>query len=189
MNKTSDYIEFDKVSRKGYQLLKDPKRCNLGFLLIFSINTGLRISDTLRLKHGDLKMGNTLKVEEKKTKKVRSITLNSNVRNAYSKLVEVLKFKGVDVKDDDFVFTSQKGSVYRTQSINEFLKVIFNTKELQVSSHSLRKAFGRRIYENNNESENALVLLSDIFGHSSISITRRYIGIRQRTIENAYLTL
>ncbi len=189
MNKTSDYIEFDKVNYKANLLLKDPKKCVLGFYLIFSINTGLRISDTLRIKHGDITNNNNLVVEEKKTKKNRTITLNNNVINAYKRLKEMLTNNEVKFNDDDFVFVSQKGTVYRTQSINEVLKQIFNTNELQVSSHSLRKAFGRRIYENNNESENALVLLSDIFGHSSIAITRRYIGIRQRTIENAYLTL
>lgn len=189
MNKTSDYIEFDRVSNKANLLLKDPKKCVLGFYLIFSINTGLRISDSLKIKHGDIAEDKPLMIEEKKTKKKRLITLNRNVINAYSKLKNILVENEHVFDEDDYIFRSQKGSVYRTQSINEVLKQIFNTKQLQVSSHSLRKAFGRRIYENNNESENALVLLSDIFGHSSIAITRRYIGIRQQTIENAYLTL
>jgi integrase len=90
---------------------------------------------------------------------------------------------------DDFIFTSQKGSVYKTQIINSILKTILNTKKLQISSHSLRKSFARRVYQNQNESENSLVLLSDIFGHSSISIRRRYLGIRQETISNVYLSL
>ncbi len=189
MNKVSDYIEFDKVNRKGKQLLKDPKTCTVGFYLIFSANTGLRVSDTLKLKHVDLSKGNTLEIEETKTKKKRTLTLNNNVLNAYAKLCDVLNEKGIKIKSDDFVFTSQKNTVYRTQSINHLLKQIFNTKQLQISSHSLRKSFGRKVYENNDESENALVLLSDIFGHSSIAITRRYIGIRKQTIENAYLSL
>ena len=51
MNMTSDYIDFDKVLNKGLSLLKDKKKCRIGFYLIFSINTGLRISDVLQIKH------------------------------------------------------------------------------------------------------------------------------------------
>ena len=47
------------------------------------------------------------------------------------------------------------------------------------SSHTLRKTFGRRIYENNGQSEHALILLSHIFGHRNIGVTLRYIGQTQ----------
>lgn len=40
-----------------------------------------------------------------------------------------------------------------------------------------------------NESEDVLILLSDIFSHSSITIPMRYLGIREETIENVFLTL
>jgi len=130
-----------------------------------------------------------INIIEQKTKKERVITLNDVVKKAYIKLVSMLVAANEKFNDDDFIFTSQKGSVYKTQSINDLLKTIFNTKKLQISSHSLRKSFARRVYQNQNESENSLVLLSDIFGHSSIAITRRYLGIRQETISNVYLTL
>lgn len=111
------------------------------------------------------------------------------MKKAYKKLVSILVEADVRFSENDFIFISQKGSVYKTQSINDVLKAIFNTKNLQISSHSLRKSFARRVYQNQNESENSLVLLSDIFGHSSIAITRRYLGIRQETISNVYLSL
>jgi len=160
----------------------------LGFYLIFSINSGLRISDVLSIKHKDL-AGDKISIIEKKTKKQREITLNDTVKKAYSKLVLMLSELNEKFSDEDFVFISQKGSVYKTQSINDILKTLFNTKRLQISSHSLRKSFARRVYQNQNESENSLVLLSDIFSHSSIAITRRYLGIRQETISNVYLSL
>ena len=187
MNITSDYINFDTALNKGFNLLNDDKKSVIGFYIIFSINTGLRVSDVLKLKHTDLLSGKLI-ITEKKTKKVREIQLNDSITKAYSKL----KMKLVEHNNynkDGFVFVSQKGSVYRTQSINDILKKIFNSKKLQISSHSLRKSFARRVYSNNNESEKALVLLSDIFSHSSIAITRRYLGIRQETIDNVYLTL
>jgi integrase len=188
MNRTSDYIDYDKALNKGLSLLNDPKKCRIGFYIVFSINCGLRISDVLNTRHSDL-MGDKIILTEKKTKKQREITLNEVVKKSYAKLASMLDESGFKINPDDFVFTSQKGSVYKTQSINGILKSIFNTKKLQISSHSLRKSFARRVYSNLNESENSLVLLSDIFSHSSIAITRRYLGIRQETISNVYLSL
>jgi len=188
MNKTSDYLDFDKVLNKGLSLLNDRKKCRIGFYLIFSINTGLRISDVLNIKHKDL-LEDSLIINEKKTQKQREIALNQVVKDSYSKLITILKEQGIGFSQDDYIFMSQKGSTFRTQTINGVLKSIFKDKRLQISSHSLRKAFARRVYENLNESEDALVLLSDIFRHSSISITRRYLGIRKETISNVYLSL
>ena len=186
-NLTSDYIDYDKALNKGLSLLKDEKKAIIGFYIIFSINSGLRISDVLKLKHKDLEKDQII-IEEKKTKKVRKIMLNHIVKKSYSQLKALLIKKNA-FDNDAYIFVSQKNSIYKTQSINNLLKRTFNFKKLQISSHSLRKSFARRVYSNNNESENALILLSDIFGHSSIAITRRYLGIRQETIDNVYLTL
>jgi len=188
MNKTSDYIEYDVALNRGMKLLNDDKKCIIGFYIIFSINAGTRISDTLKIKHSDLQ-GEKIILKEKKTKKVREITLNKTVKRAYQKLIEKLDEINFKYDMNDFIFVSQKGTVYRTQSINVILKKIFNSKQLQISSHSLRKAFSRKIYENMNSSEYALVLLSDILSHSNLAITRRYLGIRQKTIRDIYLEL
>lgn len=188
MNKQSDYIEYDIALNKGLKLLNDDKKCILGFYIIFSINVGTRISDTLRIKHSDLH-GDRIMLKEMKTKKVREITLNNVVKKAYKKLVEKLDEIYFKYDEDDFIFISQKGTVYRTQSINVILKKVFNSKKLQISSHSLRKSFARRIYSQMGESEHALVLLSDVLSHSNLAITRRYLGIRKEQIRDIYLEL
>ena len=158
------------------------------FYIIFSINVGLRVSDILNVKHIHLN-GDKLVLKEKKTNKGRIITLNSEIKKAYSKLLEKLNENNVNYNDEDFIFISQKGSVYKTQSLNDILKKVFNNKSIHISTHSLRKSFARRVWDNNNQSENALVLLSQIFSHSSIQITRRYLGLRDTEMSNVYLTL
>ncbi|WP_340113641.1 tyrosine-type recombinase/integrase [Maribellus mangrovi] len=188
MNLTSDYIEYDIALNKGMKLLNVDKKCIIGFYIVLSINIGTRVGDTLKIKHGDL-LSDKINLKEKKTKKTREITLNSVVKRAYQKLTDKLDEIHFRYTDDDFVFVSQKGTVYRTQSINVILKKIFNSKKLQISSHSLRKSFSRKIYDNMNQSEYALVLLSDLLSHSNISITKRYLGIRAEIIENLYLEL
>ncbi len=188
MNIASDYIGFDLALNTGKKLLNDPKKCIIAYYIVFSINVGLRISDVLNLKHKDLQ-GDKLVLTEKKTGKKRELTLNTNVLSAYSKLLSMLDSQGIKVNADDFIFVSQKGTVYKTQSINVILKQIFNSKKLQISSHSLRKSFARRVYDNNNQSEASLVLLSSVLNHSNIANTRCYLGLRKETIQNVYLTL
>ena len=178
----SDYIDFDKCLNTGRRLINSDKQSVIGLYIIVSIYTGLRISDVLRLKWSDL-MKEDLVIKEKKTKKLRTIKINSTIHSVLSKF----NLNG----EDDFIFKSQKGSVFSIQQINRVLKEIFSTesKHLNISSHSLRKSFGRRVYENNNESEKSLVYLSELFNHTSLSITRKYLGIRQEELNEIYLSL
>ena len=178
----SDYIDFDKCLNTGRRLINSDKQSVIGLYIIVSIYTGLRISDVLRLKWSDL-MKEDLVIKEKKTKKLRTIKINSTIHSVLSKF----NLNG----EDDFIFKSQKGSVFSIQQINRVLKEIFSTesKHLNISSHSLRKSFGKRVYENNNESEKSLVYLSELFNHTSLSITRKYLGIRQEELNDIYMSL
>ena len=55
------------------------------------------------------------------------------------------------------------------------------------SCHSLRKTFGRQVYTMNGENaELALVKLMELFNHSSVSITKSYLGLRQEEILQTY---
>ena len=191
MNRFADYIEYDHALNKGKTLLSDPKKCILGFYVIYSINVGLRISDVLKLKHtdlGGLNVGDEIHLNEQKTGKSRTITINNEVYSAYQKLLEMLKQNG-KYDHNSFVFVSQKGTVFSYKSIDRLLKEIFRNKKLQISSHSLRKSFARRFYEQNNRSEHSLVLIGEAFNHSSLSITKRYLGLRKEEVKNIYLSL
>lgn len=175
----ADYIEFDKGSAIGQKLLKVEKSKTIGLYIIMSINTGLRISDLLSLKFENVS-SDTLKLVEQKTSKRRCIKLNENIKNALK------QFNPENV--GDYLFTSQKSGVYAPQSLNRILKDVFKkeAKTLNISSHSLRKSFGRKVYETNGESEKALTYLSELFNHSSLSITRIYLGIRQEELNDIY---
>ena len=48
--KTSDFIDYDKAMLKGRELLWNDKQMVIGFYIIFSINTELRVSDVLNIK-------------------------------------------------------------------------------------------------------------------------------------------
>ena len=184
---TSDYLDFDAAARVANEILWHGRQPQVGFYVIFSINTGLRVGDVLKLTHADLagkQVGDYLAVKEQKTGKVRQIQLNSSIITAYTYLT-----KRSRRNPTGYIFKSQKNHVFATVTINRTLKRIFKGCAPVISSHSLRKTFGRRVYEKNGRSEHSLVLLSDIFGHSNLAITRRYLGLRREEIANVYLNL
>ncbi|HKC69143.1 MAG TPA: tyrosine-type recombinase/integrase [Bacteroidia bacterium] len=172
--------------------LKRDKEYLFSLLIALGCYCGLRISDILSITWEDLIEAETLLIQEKKTAKVRNVTLNPAlcelIMYVYSKLKNYEKINA----DTDFVFINRQGSKLTLQYVNRKLHTIFaehNVKVKNGSSHTLRKTFGKRVYEVNNKSESALVLLSQIFKHSSTAVTRRYIGLQNEEIENAYLNL
>jgi site-specific recombinase XerC len=66
------------------------------------------------------------------------------------------------------------------------LKDHYNLKIKHFSTHSLRKTFGRKVFESSDNAELALVKLMELFNHSSVSITKRYLGLRQEEILETY---
>lgn len=176
---TANHIEFYKALSKGKDLLNSQKDKNFGFYIIVAIHTGLRITDILRLTKNDFING-YVEFREKKTNKAKRVRLDhKEISNAFNKL-NLTRTE---------IFTSQKGSVYSSQQINRKLKQVFKSKDKNISSHSLRKSFGRRVYESQGESEKALVMLSKIYNHSSVGITRTYLDITQEEIEDIYLAI
>lgn len=88
---------------------------------------------------------------------------------------------------------SRKKVVYSVQRINVRLKEIkakYSIKVEHLSTHSLRKTFGRKVVESAGEnSEMALIKLSELFNHTSPQITRRYLGLRQEELMEVYESL
>ena len=91
------------------------------------------------------------------------------------------------------VFLSQKGTTFSTQRLDAILKEIkakYRVNVRNFSCHSLRKTFGRQVYNQNPENaEQALVMPMDTFTHSSLAITKRYIGLRQEEVAQTYAAL
>lgn len=172
----SEFIDFDKALNTGMKLIKTKENPNLGLLIVVGINLGVRVENLLEFTFKDLRNDNVTIIEGKTGKK-RSLIINENVSKALALF---------DGDYDGYAFKSQKGGVYSPQHVNRLLKKYFKGK---VSSHSLRKSFGRRVWENDHQSERSLIYLSELFNHSSITTTRIYLGIRQEELDNIYITL
>ncbi|MFI5142218.1 MAG: tyrosine-type recombinase/integrase [Bacteroidia bacterium] len=171
--------------------LKQDKLYRDYLLITVGCYFGLRIGDLLSIRWVDVLGKEELVLTEQKTKKIRRITINPNVTTALNFCAQELKLKN-QFDENDFIFCNRWGGQLTISYINKRLKFIFKKYNVVVrnaSSHTLRKTFGKRIYEADARSERALVYLSEIFSHSSISTTRKYIGITQEAIADMYMSL
>lgn len=184
-NTTADYLEWTEAMNLVRKLYND-NRTTLSLYIGCSCFFGLRVSDTLSLRWEDLLNKDEFELVEKKTKKNRTIKINSQLKRHISDCYGKIKPCNLH----EYIFTSQKGSVYSIQRINVILKdlkVRYNLKIKNCSSGSLRKAFGREIFNRSAENaELAIVKLSQLFNHSNPAITRRYLGISQKELLDTY---
>jgi integrase len=182
---TSDFLEWNQSMNLIRNLYNDGNY-KMSLLISFGSFWGLRISDILSLKWEQVHNLDEFSLIERKTGKRREIKINAQLKRHIEDCYKNIRPRMLC----EFIFTSQKGGVYSIQRINVILKdmkVNYNLKIRNFSSHSLRKCFGREIFNRSNENaELAIVKLSQLFNHSNPSITRRYLGISQKELLDTY---
>ena len=182
---TADYLVWSDAMHLIRKLAKD-ENYKMSLLIALGCFTGLRISDILALRWEQILSTEEFTIIEKKPGKKRVLRLNpqlqQHIRECYEQILPI------SIKSP--ILVSQKGTVFTIQRINVILKEIKRKYRLKVknfSCHSLRKTFGRQVYNMNSEnSELALVKLMELFNHSSLAITKRYLGLRQEEILETY---
>ena len=182
---TADYLVWSDAMNLIRKLAKD-ENYKMSLLIALGCFTGLRISDILALRWEQILSTEEFTIIEKKTGKKRVLRLNPQLQQHIQECYEHIK--PISVKSS--ILVSQKGTVFTIQRINVILKEIKRKYRLKVknfSCHSFRKTFGRQVYNMNSEnSELALVKLMELFNHSSLAITKRYLGLRQEEILETY---
>lgn len=182
---TADYIDWNEAMNLVRRLYRD-KNYRMSLFVGCGCFFGLRYSDLSRLTWGQLLSEEKMVVFEQKTGKRREIRINKGFQRHIKDCKDALAV--VDLSEPCFI--SRAGSIYTIQAMNRNLKLIKSKYGLHLnnfSTHSLRKTFGRRVVEMAGaDSEMALIRLSEIFQHSSVMITRRYLGLRQQELGEIY---
>ncbi|MNN17019.1 site-specific tyrosine recombinase XerC [compost metagenome] len=157
--------------------LKDSNYRNY-IMFMVGINTGLRISDILRLRVRDV-IGSHISLREKKTKKQKRILISPELKKALQPYIE-------GMSPNDYLIKSREG-INRPICREMAYKIVrsigdeFGLSEL--GCHTLRKTFGYIFY--NETTDKDIGMLMDFFNHASPKITLRYIGMEQDTMDRA----
>lgn len=171
-----EYMTIITLCQKGFtykdeygvkHIFRPNKQLAMTFIL--QANLGLRISDVLKLKPSTFK-NDKLEVIEKKTGKLQYRTINRNLKELiYEYALEN------NIKSNDYLIQ------VKVRAIQKQLAIIANYLNLtNISSHSFRKLFGVTVY---NKTNGNIELLKELFNHSNISTTQRYIKVSQKQID------
>ena len=170
--------DIKKIKRK----LKNNPRDLLLFTL--GVNNGLRISDLLNLRVGDVRglvPGETLKILEKKTGKMNVLMVNKETR----KVLDVFLAEARP-EDEDYLFKSRKGvnNPITKSYVNQKVKEWARGMRGNYGTHSMRKTFG---YIQRMHFGVGFEVLCKRFGHSNPSVTMRYLGIEDKEVSGILL--
>ena len=187
MGTTIPIKNSDDLSRikEYYSVVKIKPRNYL--LIVFGVNTALRISDILNIKWEDIydnyskSYKDHISLTEHKTGKTNTVFLNTAVKNALEKYRNSLINS-----PDGFLFKSNKG-YNRPISRQQAFRIIKEAAAYAgynsgISCHSLRKTFG---YYALKKGISPAVIMK-IYNHSSFRVTQRYLGIDQEEKDEAY---
>lgn len=144
--------------------------------LMLEANIGLRISDILTLKLKQIVRDGTRYrldgVIEQKTGKARDFTVPTEVYLFLREYCDRHK-----IQPDQTIFPITERAVQKR------LKACCDALGLEgISTHSFRKFFAMGLYEATNCN---IVLVQTALQHSSPNITRRYLGVQQKELEQA----
>lgn len=166
--------DLGKVEDIKRYFIDDSERNYLLFMM--GINTGLRISDILKLKVEDVK-GHHIIIREQKTKKQKWIRITPSLKREINKYIE-------NLNDHEYLFKSRQGCnkpIGRSMAYKILRRAADEHKIKNIGTHTLRKTFGYHFYQQTKD----VAMLQEIFNHSSPDITLRYIGVNQDSMDKA----
>lgn len=178
----------DKNKIKLMKVVLKSKSTRNWLLFVLGINTGLRISDLLRLKISDVvneKIKDAVYIREQKTNKENLFEINNIAQKA---IKEYLSSLG-NYNKNWYLFKSKKGDNKAISRIQAYDLINAAARacgiEGNIGTHTLRKTFGYHARIAGVD----ISILQNIFNHSSPGITKRYIGITQDEKRKVYLDL
>ena len=130
----------NKIKEMKIELKKKGTRDYL--LFVTGINTGLRISDIIKLKvldvlDDDRTVKSHISIIEEKTKKRKKFKINDTLSREFAEYCKNLKMT-------DYLFSSRKGKnkhITRIQAYRILNEVALNIGLEEIGTHTLRKSF------------------------------------------------
>lgn len=149
-------------------------------MFMIGVNTGLRISDILKLKVSDVKEKEFITTIEIKTGKKKKVIISLPLKRILTPFVEGKSDKEYLIRSNKKTTSGMDKPLTRQAAymiIRDAARAIGFTGN--VGTHTMRKTFGYHYYKKYKN----LARLQKIFNHREEHITLVYIGVDQETID------
>jgi integrase/recombinase XerC len=149
-------------------------------LLTLLYGVGLRISEALGLKHGDVPLGDSLTILGK-GRKERVVPVLPVVRDAIDAYAKTIPFA---IAPQGPLFVSRRGkpmSAREAQLLMEKLRGALGLSE-KATPHALRHSFATHLLANGGD----LRAVQELLGHASLSTTQTYTEIDGKKLMDVY---
>lgn len=181
LNITEPIRDMKKIKQLSEHLKATNERDYMMFRTFLYL--GLRTSDTLSLKVKDVRDKYKIHFKESKTRKVKIVEIHPSLQTDFEAYTK-------DKDDEEYLFKSTMKNkdgterpISREQAFRRLQKAAVECDlDQSLSGHTLRKTFCYHSYQNGTP----LSVLSELLNHSSEAVTRKYIGLEQENIKQAY---
>jgi len=162
-------------------------------LFILGVSTGGRISELLSLQIGDVWQNGKAVTDLLYEKNIvkggevsRAVPVNRDGRTAIERIITWHRERYGNTEPDRPLFPSRhnSGSVpLHRQSAHQMLKKAFIAAGLngKIATHSLRKSFAQRVYEQSGD----IYLVKELLGHRNVATTQSYLGVNYADARDA----
>ena len=162
-------------------------------LFLLGVSTGGRISELLSLQIADVYQNGRAVTDLLFDKSIvkggevsRAVPVNIDGRQAIDQLIEWHREQYQNTEPSRPLFPSRQKSgsfPMHRQTAHDILKTAFTGAGLngKLATHSLRKSFAQRVYEQSGD----IFLVQELLGHKNVSTTQRYLGVNYASARKA----
>lgn len=148
----------------------------MAFALQLQANLGIRIGDVLSLTRSSFKAngrgGYMIDIIEEKTGKPRTFDVPNIVYNSVQSYAD-----DNELGKNDLLFP------IKVRGLQKNLKIVSEYLGLEnVSTHSFRKFYAMRMFENNDYNYE---IVRELLQHSTVAVTQKYLGVTSKQVSNA----
>lgn len=178
--------EMEKVLSSFW--IDDPSLVRNRALVIFSLNSGLRVGELTSLNIGDVFNGHIkkelrIRKEIAKGRRERTVPLNMKARSTIRELLDFNDKRGYGRDENDPLFVSKRGRRITPRQVENIIKQLREDSgiDVEMTPHTLRHTFATRLRKKGAD----LRVIQTLLGHKNLATTQIYTWVDREDLEKA----
>lgn len=146
--------------------------------------TGIRREELTNITLHDVDLNNDTILIHGKGNKQRKVYINDTLHAILAEYIKVYRKRISKAKDSRFLFPSCCSEKVSVKTVNNIVNKFFESAGIKrdgISAHVLRKRFATSAFDATHD----IMTVSKLLGHSSPTVTERYIAVNEDYMRNA----